>query len=111
MPADLNLGPIVAVDSETLGLNPQRDRLCLVQLSAGDGVCHAVQFEAGAYAAPNLKRMLADPKTLGFPFRTLRYGDVQALAGGSDYGTICIAPRSPPSWFAPIRTSTASKIW
>ncbi|MGA7712558.1 MAG: hypothetical protein WCA81_11695 [Rhizomicrobium sp.] len=64
LPADLNLGPVVAVDSETLGLNPQRDRLCLVQLSAGDGVCHAVQFEAGAYAAPNLKRMLADPKTL-----------------------------------------------
>ncbi len=64
LPADLNLGPIVAIDSETLGLNPQRDRLCLVQLSAGDGVCHAVQFEAGAYAAPNLKRMLADPKSL-----------------------------------------------
>jgi ribonuclease D len=64
LPADLNLGPVVAVDSETLGLNPQRDRLCLVQLSAGDGVCHAVQFEAGAYAAPNLKRMFADPKTL-----------------------------------------------
>ncbi len=64
LPADLVLGPIVAVDSETLGLNPQRDRLCLVQLSAGDGVCHAVQFESGAYGAPNLKRMLADPLTL-----------------------------------------------
>ena len=64
LPADLNLGSIVAIDSETLGLNPQRDRLCLVQLSAGDGVCHAVQFEAGAYAAPNLRRMLADPKSL-----------------------------------------------
>ena len=64
LPADLDLGPVVAVDSETLGLNPFRDRLCLVQLSAGDGVCHAVQFERGAYAAPNLKRLLADPKVL-----------------------------------------------
>jgi len=64
LPDGLNLGPIVAIDSETLGLNPIRDRLCLVQLSAGDGICHAVQFERGAYAAPNLKRLLADPKAL-----------------------------------------------
>ena len=64
LPGDLDLGPIVAIDSETLGLNPFRDRLCLVQLSAGDGVCHAVQFERGAYGAPNLKRLLADPKVL-----------------------------------------------
>ena len=64
LPGDLDLGPVVAVDSETLGLNPFRDRLCLVQLSAGDGVCHAVQFERGAYAAPNLKRLLANPKVL-----------------------------------------------
>ena len=47
-----------------LGLNPFRDRLCLAQLSAGDGVCHAVQFAPGAYAAPNLKRLLTDPKVL-----------------------------------------------
>jgi ribonuclease D len=64
LPDDLNLGSVVAIDSETLGLNPFRDRLCLVQLSAGDGICHAVQFERGAYAAPNLKRLLADPKVL-----------------------------------------------
>ena len=64
LPDGLTLGPVVAIDSETLGLNPHRDRLCLVQLSSGDGVCHAVQFEAGRYAAPNLKRMLADPKVL-----------------------------------------------
>ena len=64
LPGDLDLGPVVAIDSETLGLNPFRDRLCLVQLSAGAGVCHAVQFERGAYAAPNLKRLLADPKVL-----------------------------------------------
>jgi ribonuclease D len=64
LPDGLDLGPVVAIDTETLGLNPFRDRLCLAQMSSGDGVCHAVQFEQGAYAAPNLKRMLTDPKTL-----------------------------------------------
>ena len=63
LPDGLDLGPIVAIDTETLGLNPFRDRLCLAQLSSGDGVCHAVQFAAGEYAAPNLKKMLADPNT------------------------------------------------
>lgn len=62
LPDGLDLGPVVAIDTETMGLNPRRDRLCLVQLSAGDGICHAVQFAAGEYAAPNLKRLLADPK-------------------------------------------------
>lgn len=61
LPATLNLGPLVAIDSETLGLNPARDRLCLVQLSSGDGVCHAVQFAPNEYAAPNLNKMLTDP--------------------------------------------------
>jgi ribonuclease D len=64
LPDGLDLGSIVAIDSETLGLNPFRDRLCLVQLSSGDGTAHAVQFAPGEYAAPNLKRMLADPKVL-----------------------------------------------
>jgi len=61
LPDGLGLGKLVAIDTETLGLNPFRDRLCLAQLSAGDGVCHAVQFVAKDYAAPNLKRLLADP--------------------------------------------------
>jgi ribonuclease D len=64
LPDGLDLGSVVAIDSETLGLNPNRDRLCLVQLSSGDGTAHAVQFAPGSYAAPNLKRMLADPKVL-----------------------------------------------
>ena len=50
----------VAVDSETLGLNPARDRLCVVQLSLGDGDAHLVQLQAGSYAAPRLKELLAD---------------------------------------------------
>jgi ribonuclease D len=61
LPDRLDLGRVVAIDTETLGLNPFRDRLCLAQLSAGDGVCHAVQFQAGQYAAPNLTRLLSDP--------------------------------------------------
>ena len=64
LPDGVDLGPVVAIDSETLGLNPFRDRLCLVQMSSGDGTCHAVQFAPGQYEAPNLKRMLADPKVL-----------------------------------------------
>lgn len=64
LPDGLDLGPVVAIDTETMGLDPHRDRLCLAQLSAGDGVCHAVQFAAGEYGAPNLKRLLADPKVL-----------------------------------------------
>jgi ribonuclease D len=62
LPDGLDLGPLVAIDTETLGLNPFRDRLCLAQMSSGDGVCHAVQFAVGKYEAPNLKRMLTDPK-------------------------------------------------
>jgi ribonuclease D len=64
LPDGLDLGRMVAIDTETLGLNPFRDRLCLAQLSAGDGVCHAVQFEPGHYDAPNLKRLLTDPAVL-----------------------------------------------
>ena len=54
----------VAIDTETLGLNPHRDRLCVVQLSPGDGSADVVQIPAGATDAPNLKRLLADPAIL-----------------------------------------------
>ncbi|MGE5202260.1 MAG: ribonuclease D [Acidobacteriota bacterium] len=64
LPAGLSWGEAVAVDTETMGLNPARDRLCLVQLSAGDGVCHLVQIAPGQSAAPNLTALLADPKIL-----------------------------------------------
>jgi len=60
LPAGLDLGDVVAVDSETMGLDPGRDRLCVVQLSAGDGRAHLVQLPPGQYAAPNLRRLLAD---------------------------------------------------
>ena len=61
IPAGMDFGDAVAVDTETQGLNLQRDRLCVVQLSAGDGVCHLVQLAQGDYAAPNLKALMTDP--------------------------------------------------
>jgi ribonuclease D len=65
LPADVSFGPVVAVDTETMGLNPHRDRLCLVQLSAGDGTAHLVQLRprtlgGAGYDCPNLKRVLSD---------------------------------------------------
>jgi len=64
LPAGLGFGSSVAIDTETLGLNVNRDRLCLVQLSAGDGSAHLVQFDGTDYSAPNLKALLTDPAVL-----------------------------------------------
>ena len=64
LPDDLDLGPIVAVDTEAMGLNPHRDRLCVVQLSSGDGHAHIVQLDAESFEAPNLARLLTDPKVI-----------------------------------------------
>ena len=64
LPDGLELGPVVAIDCETMGLNPHRDRLCLVQLSSGDGHAHLVQIERGQSEAPNLARLLSDPAVL-----------------------------------------------
>jgi ribonuclease D len=62
IPAGLDFGAVVAVDTESMGLNWDRDRLCVVQLSSGDGNAHLVQLALGQYAAPNLRRLMADPK-------------------------------------------------
>jgi len=64
LPNGLDLGPIVAIDCETMGLNPHRDRLCVVQMSGGDGNSHIVQIAKGQTEAPNLCRMLEDPDVL-----------------------------------------------
>jgi len=61
LPADVDLGPIVAVDTETLGLSLTRDMLCVVQLSSGDGDAHVVQMDRPGYDCPNLKKVLGDP--------------------------------------------------
>lgn len=64
LPDGLKLGPVVAIDTETMGLDPRRDRLCVVQLSDGDGNAHLVQIARGQTRAPNLERLLTDPGTL-----------------------------------------------
>lgn len=64
LPDGLTLGPIVAIDCETMGLHPHRDRLCVVQLSDGDGNAHLVQITKGQTTAPNLCALLEDPNTL-----------------------------------------------
>jgi ribonuclease D len=64
LPDGLDLGPVVAIDTETMGLVPHRDRLCVVQLSAGDGTAHLVQVARGQREAPNLQRLIADPEVL-----------------------------------------------
>lgn len=64
LPADVDLGGVVAIDTETLGLNPARDRLCVVQMSAGDGNCHVVHFPKPIYDAPNLVRLLNAPDVI-----------------------------------------------
>ena len=64
LPEGLDLGPIVAIDCETMGLNPHRDRLCVIQMSGGDGDAHIVQVAIGQTEAPNLCKMLEDPNVL-----------------------------------------------
>lgn len=82
LPDNLDLGDCVAVDTETMGLKPIRDRLCLIQLSAGDGECHLVKFDAHEdghhYDAPNLRSLLASPDILKL-FHFARF-DVAVIA-------------------------------
>ena len=61
LPKNLDFGDSVAIDTETLGLIPERDPLCLIQLSSGDGKAHLLQFDRSNYDAPNLKKILSDP--------------------------------------------------
>ncbi|MFN3144983.1 MAG: ribonuclease D [Paracoccaceae bacterium] len=84
LPDGLNLGPVVAIDCETMGLNPVRDRLCLVQMSSGDGDAHMVQIAKGQTAAPNLCRMLADPATL----KLFHFGRFDIAALLNAFGTL-----------------------
>ncbi len=85
LPAGLSFGSIVAIDTETMGLDPRRDRLCLVQLSAGDGTAHLVQIipeRLGGQGAncPNLKALLADPAVTKL-FHFARF-DIAAMLNG-----------------------------
>ena len=85
LPDGLDLGPVVAIDCETMGLNPHRDRLCLVQMSGGDGNAHLVQIARGQSQAPNLTRMLADPDVL----KLFHFGRFDIAALYHAFGTLC----------------------
>lgn len=84
LPDTLDLGPVVAIDCETMGLHPKRDRLCLVQLSGGDGNAHLVQIAKGQTQAPNLCRLLEDPDVL----KLFHYGRFDIAAMLNAFGAI-----------------------
>ncbi|MDH5722609.1 MAG: ribonuclease H-like domain-containing protein [Alphaproteobacteria bacterium] len=64
LPEGLDLGDSIAIDTETMGLLPERDRLCVIQLSSGDGTAHLVQFDKDIYDAPNIKKLVENPDVL-----------------------------------------------
>ena len=97
LPDGLDLGPVVAIDTETMGLDPRRDRLCLVQMSAGDGDAHLVQIAQGQREAPNLTRMLADPAVL----KLFHFGRFDIAALENAFGVV-----TAPVWC----TKIASKL-
>jgi ribonuclease D len=97
LPPGLVFGDIVAIDTETMGLDPARDRLCLVQLSRGDGDAHLVQIVPGGPDAPNLKRLLADPTVL----KLFHYGRFDIAMMYKHFGVL-----AAPVWC----TKIASKL-
>lgn len=84
LPDGLDLGPVVAIDCETMGLHAHRDRLCVVQLSGGDGNAHLVQVAKGQTEAPNLQRLLADPDVL----KLFHFGRFDIAAMYHAFGTL-----------------------
>lgn len=84
LPDDLDLGPIVAIDCETMGLLPHRDRLCVVQLSGGDGHAHLVQVAKGQRSAPNLVRLLENPDVL----KLFHFGRFDIAAMANAFGAV-----------------------
>ena len=84
LPDGLDLGPVVAIDCETMGLEPHRDRLCVVQLSGGDGNAHLVQVAKGQTEAPNLCRLLRDESVL----KLFHYGRFDIAAMYKAFGAL-----------------------
>ena len=97
LPDGLDLGPVVAIDTETMGMDPRRDRLCLVQMSSGDGDAHLVQIAPGQTSAPNLERMLTDPAVL----KLFHFGRFDIAALENAFGVV-----TAPVWC----TKIASKM-
>lgn len=105
LPADVNFGQVVAIDTETMGLNPHRDRLCLVQLSSGDGNAHLVQIGDDGAPAPVLTALLADPEVV----KLFHFGRFDIAVMAHRFGVLARpvgAPRSPRNLSAPIRIVT-----
>ncbi|MEI4261711.1 ribonuclease D [Roseovarius sp. D0-M9] len=84
LPDGLDLGPVVAIDCETMGLNPHRDRLCVIQMSGGDGNAHLVQVAKGQTEAPNLCAMLTDPDVL----KLFHFGRFDIAAMQNAFGAV-----------------------
>jgi ribonuclease D len=84
LPADVDFGDSVAIDCETMGLNPHRDRLCVIQLSGGDGNAHIVQIRKGQTEAPNLQKLLADPNVV----KLFHFGRFDIAAMFHAFGTL-----------------------
>ena len=84
IPADLDLGPVVAIDCETMGLHPHRDRLCVIQMSGGDGNAHLVQVVKGQTEAPNLCKMLTNPNVL----KLFHFGRFDIAAMQNAFGAV-----------------------
>ena len=93
LPDDLVLGPVVAIDTETMGLDPRRDRLCLVQLSSGDGEAHLVQIDRGQTEAPNMTKLLTDPKVV----KLFHFGRFDIAALENAFGVV-----TSPVWCTKI---------
>lgn len=90
LPADFNPGPSIAIDTETLGLKPGRDKLCLVQISTGDGNAVLVQIDRDTFAAPNLKALLANPAvTKIFHFARFDVAVLKHYLGVDTYPLYC----------------------
>jgi ribonuclease D len=93
LPDGLDLGAVVAIDTETMGLDPRRDRLCVVQLSAGDGHAHLVQIAKGQTSAPNLERLLTDPAVI----KLFHFGRFDIAALKNAFGVV-----TAPVWCTKI---------
>jgi ribonuclease D len=102
LPNNLDLGRVVAIDCETMGLNPKRDRLCVVQLSSGDGNAHLVQISKGQTSAPNLCRMLEDPNVL----KLFHFGRFDIAAMFEAFGALTAPVYGTKSASRLIRTYT-----
>jgi len=93
LPDGLSFGTVVAIDTETMGLDPRRDRLCVVQLSSGDGNAHLVQIARGQTSAPNLERLLTDPDVI----KLFHFGRFDVAALKNAFGIV-----TAPVWCTKI---------